>query len=126
MALISGTRILLVKNWRGVGVGGVGATLMVHNIGLPPVVNFASDELKNIVAPQVIAGTKRISLAITEPSGGSDVAQLLTSAKLDGDHYVVNGSKTYITGGMKANWFTTAVRTGGPGCRRRFDFIDSR
>ena len=98
-----------------VGVGGVGATLMVHNIGLPPVVNFASDELKNIVAPQVIAGTKRISLAITEPSGGSDVAQLLTSAKLDGDHYVVNGSKTYITGGMKANWFTTAVRTGGPG-----------
>ena len=98
-----------------IGVGGVGASLMVHNIGLPPVVNFGRDELKNLIAPQVLAGTKRISLAITEPSGGSDVAQLLTTARLDGDHYVVNGSKTYITGGMKANWFTTAVRTGGPG-----------
>lgn len=98
-----------------VGVGGLGATLMVHNIGLPPVINFASDELKMAVAPQVINGTKRIALAITEPSGGSDVAQLITSARLDGDHYVVNGSKTYITGGMGADWFTTAVRTGEAG-----------
>ena len=52
---------------------------------------------------------------VTEPGGGSDVAQLQTTARLDGDHYVVNGSKTYITGGMNANWFTTAVRTGGEG-----------
>ena len=68
-----------------------------------------------MVAPPVLAGTKRLSLAITEPGGGSDVAQLQTTARLDGDHYVVNGSKTYITGGMNANWFTTAVRTGGEG-----------
>ena len=98
-----------------VGVGGVGASLLVHNIGLPPVINFAQDHLKQLIAPQVINGTKRISLAITEPSGGSDVAQLMCTARLDGDHYVVNGSKTFITGGMKANWFTTAVRTGGEG-----------
>lgn len=98
-----------------VGVGGVGATLMVHNIGLPPVINFGNEDLKQEVAPQVLSGNKRISLAITEPSGGSDVAQLTTKASLQGNHYIVNGSKTYITGGMGANWFTTAVRTGGEG-----------
>ena len=97
------------------GVGGVAASLMVHNIALPPVVNFASSELKQEVASSVLNGSRHISLAITEPSGGSDVAQLKTTAKLDGDHYVVNGSKTYITGGMRADWFTTAVRTGGDG-----------
>jgi len=97
------------------GVGGVAATLMVHNIGLPPVVNFASQQVKEEVAPAVLAGKKRISLAITEPSGGSDVAQLTTTAKRDGDCFIVNGSKTFITGGMNASWFTTAVRTGGEG-----------
>ncbi len=94
-----------------IGVGGVGASLMVHNIGLPPVINFARPHIKQQIAPAVISGSKRISLAITEPGGGSDVAQLATTANRDGDHYIVNGSKTYITGGMKADWFTTAVRT---------------
>ncbi len=97
------------------GVGGVAATLMVHNIGLPPVINFASQQVKEEVAPAVLAGKKRISLAITEPSGGSDVAQLTTTATRDGDYFIVNGSKTFITGGMNASWFTTAVRTGGEG-----------
>ena len=107
--------IILNEEMARIAVGGVAATLMVHGIGLPPVINFGSDEIKQMVAPPVLAGTKRISLAITEPGGGSDVAQLQTTARLDGDHYVVNGSKTYITGGMNANWFTTAVRTGGEG-----------
>ncbi|MFK8053774.1 MAG: acyl-CoA dehydrogenase family protein [Woeseiaceae bacterium] len=98
-----------------VGVGGVAATLMVHNIGLPPVVNFAQPHIVEKVAPKVIAGAANISLAITEPGGGSDVAQLKTTAVRDGDVYVVNGSKTFITGGMRANWFSTAVRTGGAG-----------
>lgn len=98
-----------------IGVGGLAATLMVHNIGLPPVINFARPELTDVVAPPVIAGTANISLAITEPSGGSDVAQLKTTAERRGDHYIVNGSKTFITGGMRANWFSTAVRTGGSG-----------
>jgi|TARA_B110000908_G_scaffold169634_1_gene227198 acyl-CoA dehydrogenase len=98
-----------------VAVGGLSATLMVHGIGLPPLINFASEAIKQEVAPPVLAGTKRISLAITEPGAGSDVAHLTTTARLDGDHYLVNGSKTYITGGMNANWFTTAVRTGGEG-----------
>ncbi len=107
--------IILNEEMARVAVGGVGATLMVHGIGLPPVINFGSDEVKQMVAPPVLAGTKRISLAITEPGAGSDVAHITTTARLDGDHYVVNGSKTYITGGMNANWFTTAVRTGGEG-----------
>lgn len=100
-----------------VGVGGVGASLMVHNIALPPVVKFASESIRKAVAPAVLAGQKRIALAITEPGGGSDVANLSTTATLDGDHYVVNGSKTFITGGMVADWFTTAVRTGGSGAQ---------
>lgn len=106
---------ILNEEMARIAVGGLSATLMVHGIGLPPVLNFASEAIKQEVAPPVLAGTKRISLAITEPGAGSDVAHLITTARLDGDHYVVNGSKTYITGGMNANWFTTAVRTGGEG-----------
>ena len=88
---------------------------MVHGIGLPPVLNWGPEEMQAEVAPPVLRGEKWISLGITEPGGGSDVANLATTATRDGDHYVVSGSKTYITGGMRANWVSTAVRTGGPG-----------
>ena len=98
-----------------IGVGGVSASLMVHGIGLPPVINWGSSEMKQRVAPAVLAGEKHISLGITEPGGGSDVASLSTTAIREGDVYIVNGSKTYITGGMRANWVSTAVRTGGEG-----------
>ena len=57
------------------------------------------------------------SLAITEPDGGSDVGHLRTTAKRDGDDFVVNGAKTYITSGVRADFVVTAVRTGGPGAR---------
>ena len=98
-----------------IGVGGVSASLMVHGIGLPPVVNWGSSEMKQRVAPAVLAGEKHISLGITEPGGGSDVANISTTAIREGDVYIVNGSKTFITGGMRANWVSTAVRTGGEG-----------
>src|SRR3546814_14634665 len=52
---------------------------------------------------------------ITEAGGGSDVANLKTTAVRDGDHYIVNGGKMFITSGMRADWLTCAVRTGGPG-----------
>lgn len=97
------------------GAGGINASLMVHGIGLPPVLALGSEEMKNRVAPQVLAGEKVHSLAITEPSGGSDVANIRTRAVRDGDHYVVNGSKMFITGGMRADFVTLAVRTGGEG-----------
>jgi acyl-CoA dehydrogenase len=98
-----------------IGAGGITASLMVHGIGLPPVLALGTEEMKQRVAPPVLAGDKRISLAITEPSGGSDVAQLKTRARRDGDDFIVDGSKMFITGGMRADYFTTAVRTGGPG-----------
>jgi len=98
-----------------IGVGGIPASLMIHGIGLPPVINWGSEAMKQMVAPPVLAGTKHIALGITEPGGGSDVAQLATTAVRDGDHFIVNGSKTFITGGMRANWISTAVRTGGEG-----------
>ncbi len=62
-----------------------------------------------------LAGDKIGALAITEPGGGSDVGHLRTTAVLDGDHYIVNGAKTYITSGVRADYVVTAVRTGGPG-----------
>ena len=98
-----------------IGAGGVSASLMVHGIGLPPILALGPDEMKRKIAPPVLAGDKRISLAITEPSGGSDVAQIKTRARRDGDEFVVDGSKMFITGGMRADYFTTAVRTGGEG-----------
>ena len=88
---------------------------MVHSIGLPPVLAIGSDEMKARIAPQVLAGEKIHALAITEPSGGSDVANLQTRAVREGDEYVVNGSKMFITGGMRADYYTVAVRTGGEG-----------
>ena len=98
-----------------VGAGGLGASLMTHGIGLPPILAMGSAELKQRIAPGVLAGTILIALGITEPSGGSDVANLKTRAVATGDHYVVNGSKTFITTGMRADYLTTAVRTGGAG-----------
>ena len=97
------------------GAGGIYASLSVQSIGLPPISNFGSDELKKEVIPEILTGEKRICLAITEPSGGSDVANIKTNAFKDGDHYIVNGSKTFITDGLKSDWLTTAVRTGGEG-----------
>jgi acyl-CoA dehydrogenase len=97
------------------GCGGVAAALTVHNISLPSVLAYAQESIRQEVGPAVISGEKRISLGLTEPGGGSDVASLSTTAQKNGDVYVVNGSKTFITGGMYASWVSTAVRTGGSG-----------
>ena len=97
------------------GATGITSSLMVHGIGLPPLVHHGSDALKEKVIPPVLSGDKRISLGITEPGAGSDVARIRTTARLEGDHYIVNGSKTFISGGMRAEWLTTAVRTGDDG-----------
>ncbi|MCZ2103240.1 MAG: acyl-CoA dehydrogenase family protein [Comamonadaceae bacterium] len=91
--------------------GGVQASLFSHNIGLPPVVLLASEDVRRDVVPPVLAGEQIAALAITEPGGGSDVAQLKTTARREGDTYVVNGEKIFITSGMRADWITVAVRT---------------
>ncbi len=97
------------------GAGGICASLMTHGIGLPPILAMGSDALKHRIAPDVLAGEKIICLGITEPGGGSDVANLKTKAERKGAAYVVNGAKTLITSGMRADYITLAVRTGGPG-----------
>ena len=94
------------------GAGGISASLKSHTIGAPPIVYGGSDELKARVLPEILRGEKISALAITEPSGGSDVANLRTTAKRDGNHYIVNGEKTFITSGMRADYYTVAVRTG--------------
>jgi len=86
-----------------------------HSIALPPIVRFGTPEQQERFVRPVLADAKIAALAITEPGGGSDVAALATRAVRDGDHYVVTGAKTFITSGTRADFVTTAVRTGGPG-----------
>jgi acyl-CoA dehydrogenase len=101
------------------GSGGVQAGLGSHHIALPPIVAHGAAALQRRVVPPVLAGEKIAALAITEPGGGSDVAALRTRARRDGDHYVVDGEKTFITSGCRADFLTVAVRTDpanpGPG-----------
>ncbi|WP_165856175.1 acyl-CoA dehydrogenase family protein [Marinobacter sp. JSM 1782161] len=95
--------------------GGLAASLGSLDIALPPLVRWGRPELRDAIVPPVLRGEKIMALAITEPGGGSDVANLSTRAVRDGDHYVVNGSKTFITSGHRADHYTVAVRTGEAG-----------
>lgn len=84
-------------------------------IGMPPIIRFGNATQQRLYIPDVLAGKKRFCLAVTEPDAGSDVAGLTTTAKRDGDFYIVNGAKKWITNGLWADYCTAAVRTGGPG-----------
>jgi acyl-CoA dehydrogenase len=97
------------------GSGGIAAGLGSLHIALPPIINRGTDEQKERFVKPVIRGEKIAALAITEPEGGSDVAGLQTIAERQDNEYVVNGSKTFITSGCRADQITCAVRTGGPG-----------
>jgi acyl-CoA dehydrogenase len=97
------------------GSGGLLASLFSHSIGLPPIVAVGSDTLQRRIVPDVVAGRKIAALAITEPAAGSDVARIACRARRDGDAWVIDGEKTFITSGVRADWLTVAVRTGGPG-----------
>jgi len=97
------------------GSGGLVAGLGSLDIGLPPIIKWARPEVRDRVVPLVLSGEKISALAVTEPGGGSDVANLQTRAVRDGDHYRVSGSKTFITSGVRADFYTVAVRTGAPG-----------
>jgi acyl-CoA dehydrogenase len=74
-----------------------------------------SEALKEKYLPAICRGEALTAIAVTEPGGGSDVAAIRTRAVRDGDHYVINGAKTYITSGVRADYVVTAARTGGPG-----------
>ena len=108
-------RIVSAEEFARAGCGGVSASLFSHTIGSPPIAAVGSNELKKRVLPDILSGTKISALAITEPEGGSDVANLRTKAVRDKTDYIVSGEKTFITSGMRADYYTVAVRTGGPG-----------
>ena len=94
---------------------GLIAGLFTHAIAVPHMISAGDpDQVERFVRP-TLAGEKIGALGVTEPDGGSDVASLRTRAVRDGDHYIVNGAKTFITSGVRADYVTTAVRTGGPG-----------
>jgi acyl-CoA dehydrogenase len=94
---------------------GTAASLGSHGIAMPPIVAAGTEAQRRRFLPPVIRGDKIAALAVTEPGGGSDVARLRTRAVRQGDHYVVNGTKTFITSGCRADLVTVAVRTGGDG-----------
>jgi acyl-CoA dehydrogenase len=97
------------------GAGGIPAALGGRGISMDPIQKLASKEIRDRCLKDIVEGRKGSSLGITEPGGGSDVANLKTMAKRDGNHFLINGSKTFITGGMESDFFVIGARTGGPG-----------
>jgi acyl-CoA dehydrogenase len=100
---------------RSGGSSGVCAALFTHGIAVPHMIATGNRDLIDRFVRPTLAGEMIGALGITEPDTGSDVASLRTRAVRDGDHYVVNGGKIFITSGARADFVTTAVRTGGPG-----------
>ncbi|EED12838.1 acyl-CoA dehydrogenase [Talaromyces stipitatus ATCC 10500] len=86
-----------------------------NSIGAPSIARFGTPEQRKRWLPGVASGKTRFCLGITEPDAGSDVANISTTAKTEGDYYIVNGAKKWITNGLWADYCTAAVRTGGPG-----------
>jgi acyl-CoA dehydrogenase len=98
------------------GSGGLAAGIGAHSgIALPPIARFGTEEQKQRYLVPGIRGEKIAALGITEPDAGSDVASIRTQARSTDGGYIVNGSKTFITGGVRADVIVTAVRTGEGG-----------
>ncbi|MFA7511212.1 MAG: acyl-CoA dehydrogenase family protein [Mycolicibacterium vanbaalenii] len=95
--------------------GGVFASLFTSGIAVPHMIASGDEHLIDTYVRPTLRGEKIGALAITEPGGGSDVGHLTTRAVKDGDCYILNGAKTFITSGVRADYVVTAVRTGGPG-----------
>lgn len=95
--------------------GGTMASVFSRAIMIKPVIDLANDDIKQRTLPEILSGRKGGALGITEPGGGSDVAKLKTNAKKDGNEWVLNGQKMFITGGMQASYFVIGARTGGEG-----------
>jgi acyl-CoA dehydrogenase len=108
-------RLIWAQGLARAGAGGISASLNSHTIGAPPIARFGSEAMKRRVLPPILAGETISALAITEPGAGSDVASIKTTARRSGEAYVVRGEKTFVTSGMRADFYTVAVRTGGPG-----------
>jgi acyl-CoA dehydrogenase len=109
---------------RSGGSGGVAAGLNAHaSIAMPPIFNFGTEEQKQRWLVPGIAGEKIGALGITEPGAGSDVASLATTARRSGDGYVVNGAKTFITNGVRADFLVCACKTSEEGGHGGISFL---
>ena len=91
------------------------AFISIHNMATWMVTEFGSTELIEAIAPGLIAGEQLASYCLTEPGAGSDAASLRTQAVVDGDDYIINGSKMFISGAGDTDYLVTMLRTGGPG-----------
>ncbi|MCA9530000.1 MAG: acyl-CoA dehydrogenase family protein [Myxococcales bacterium] len=105
--LVAAEELLLAGKSVGTCVG-----LGSHAIALPPIIKLGTDAQRERFVRPVLRGEKIAALAITEPGAGSDVAGVATRAVREGDRYVVDGAKTFITSGYRADIVTTVVRTG--------------
>ncbi|KAI0346952.1 acyl-CoA dehydrogenase NM domain-like protein [Trametopsis cervina] len=81
-------------------------------IAIPPILNYGAPEIQAKVLPEVLSGKKYACLAITEAFAGSDVSSIQTTAERDGDEWVINGTKKWITNGTFADYFTVGCKTG--------------
>ncbi len=109
------TVILVEELVKGRDLGCVVGLLVQCEMATSVIHDHGSDALRKEWLVPAIRGERIVALGVTEPGGGSDVASLQTTAKVDGGDYVIRGSKTFITNGTRADFVTLAVRTGGPG-----------
>src|SRR5580700_3667333 len=115
---------VLVEELARVGSGGTAAGIGAHiNIATPPIWKFGTEEQKQRYLVPAIRGEKIGALGITEPGAGSDVASLRTRAERVDGGWVVNGEKTYITNGVRADFIVTAVRTAPDGGHHGISFL---
>ncbi len=104
--------LVIIEEVQLAGVPGAGLGLTLHNdICLPYFLRYATDEQRHRWLKGIASGQLITAIAMTEPGIGSDLASMSTTAIRDGDHYVVNGSKTFITNGINADLVITAVKT---------------
>src|SRR5436190_10387963 len=104
--------LVIDEEVQATGVGGAGLGISLHNdICLPYFLRYCTDEQRSRWLPGIARGELVTAIAMTEPGIGSDLAGMSTTALRDGDHYVVNGSKTFITNGINADLVITAVKT---------------
>lgn len=108
---------LIVEEIAAVDAGTSVGVAAQNSLGASPIVIHGTEEQKRAHLPGLARGERFVAYALTEPDAGSDAASLRTSARADGDHYVVNGAKQWITNGGFADLFIVFARTGGPGAR---------
>jgi Acyl-CoA dehydrogenases len=104
--------LVIDEEIQAAGVGGAGLGMSLHNdICLPYFLTYCTDEQRDRWLPGIASGELVTAIAMTEPGIGSDLASMSSTAIRDGDHYIVNGSKTFITNGINADLVITAVKT---------------